>query len=125
MKHIPSAINLKSQSQQLEVIYPDHRFLLGAEYLRQYSPSAEVRGHGNEPRKYVAGKKHVKMLKLEPVGHYAIKIVFDDRHDTGLYDWDYLYELGKNFEQNWHAYLKHLDENHLSREPGSFKDAAP
>src|SRR5690606_4318123 len=104
--------------RQLLVTFEDGRqFTLAAEYLRVSSPSAEVRGHGPGDRKTVAGKKNVEIIGVEPVGRYAVKLVFDDLHDTGIYTWDYLYELGSDFEARWQAYLAELEEKGLSREP--------
>ena len=82
------------------------RYLLAAEYLRVESPSAEVQGHGAGQKKVVAGKEAVTIARLEPVGNYAIRIVFDDGHDTGLFSWDYLHELGRDFRVKWAAYLR-------------------
>lgn len=86
-----------------------------AEFLRVYSPSAEVRGHGNEPRKTPPGKQLVKITAIEQVGNYAVKFVFDDRHDSGIYSWSYLYEIGADKEALWSRYLEELDEAGLSR----------
>ena len=81
------------------------------------SPSAEVQGHGPGQRTIVAGRRHVGVMKVEPVGNYAVRLHFDDLHDTGLYSWDYLYELGLNQEQRWADYLAALEERGLSRDP--------
>ena len=89
---------------------------LAAEYLRVESPSAEVQGHGPLEREFVPGKRHVKITALEPVGHYAVRIVFDDGHDSGLFTWAYLRELGSGHEQKWMAYLEGLAANGLKRE---------
>jgi len=116
--HWPSEIRLAKDRRQLLVTFEDGRqFTLAAEYLRVSSPSAEVRGHGPGDRKTVAGKKNVEIIGVEPVGRYAVKLVFDDLHDTGIYTWDYLYELGSDFEARWQAYLAELEEKGLSREP--------
>ena len=82
------------------------RFALAAEYLRVESPSAEVQGHGPDQKQIVTGKEKVKIASLEPVGNYAVRIVFDDGHDSGLYSWDYLHELGREHATKWTAYLK-------------------
>lgn len=92
------------------------RHELAAEYLRVESPSAEVQGHGPAQRQTVPGKRHVKIARLEPVGHYAVRIVFDDGHDTGLYTWAYLLELGREHEEKWSAYLEGLAAQGLKRE---------
>jgi DUF971 family protein len=81
------------------------RFDLGAEYLRVESPSAEVRGHGGGPKLLVTGKEDVKIARLEPVGNYAVRIVFDDGHDSGLYGWDFLFKLGREHDRIWAAHL--------------------
>ena len=91
------------------------QFALAAEYLRVESPSAEVMGHGGAEKQIVGGKRHVKIEGLEPVGNYAVRIRFDDGHDTGLYSWDYLHELGRMHETKWAAYLSGLRKNGLNR----------
>ena len=92
-------------------------FTLPAELLRVESPSAEVQGHGPGQKTVIAGRRHVTILDLEPVGNYAVKIKFDDMHDTGMYSWRYLYQLGQNRAQLWQDYLKALEQRGLSREP--------
>ncbi len=92
-------------------------FDLPAEYLRVYSPSAEVRGHGADERKILGSRRHVGIMKIEPVGNYAVKIDFDDLHDTGLYSWAYFRELGEKYPEWWAQYLKDLEERGLSRDP--------
>jgi DUF971 family protein len=112
----PTNIKLHKQSRQLELLYSDGRgFKLDAEFLRVLSPSAEVRGHGNPVLQF--GKKNVGIIKVEPVGHYAIKLIFDDGHDSGLYSWDYLLDLCEHQEQYWDDYLKTLHAAGKSREP--------
>jgi DUF971 family protein len=91
-------------------------FELAAEYLRVESPSAEVQGHTPQQRQFVGGKRNVKIASMEPVGHYAVRISFDDRHDSGLYTWSYLRELGRERERKWGAYLQGLAGQGLSRE---------
>jgi len=91
------------------------KFQLAAEYLRVESPSAEVQGHGASQKQIVAGKRHVKIEVLEPVGNYAVRIRFDDGHDTGLYSWDYLHELGKDHDVKWQNYLSALRARRESR----------
>lgn len=113
---IPSEIKFHKQSQQLELVYSDGRhFTLSAEFLRVLSPSAEVRGHGSPILQF--GKKNVRIEKIESVGNYAIKISFDDGHDSGLYAWDYLLTLCNNQEHYWDNYLKALHNAGKSREP--------
>ena len=90
---------------------------LDAEYLRVTSPSAEVQGHSPEQRVTVPGKRDVTILKMEPVGNYAVRITFDDRHDTGIFTWSYLRQLGDEREARWAAYLAELDAKGLSRDP--------
>jgi DUF971 family protein len=92
-------------------------FSYPAEYLRVESPSAEVQGHGPGQKQVVAGRRHVGILAIEPVGNYAVKINFDDLHDTGIFSWDYLHELGREQTEIWAAYLAALDHQGLSREP--------
>jgi len=92
----PSELRLNPDKNLLTVTFEDGaRYALGAEYLRVESPSAEVQGHGDGPKLIVRGKENVKIARLEPVGNYAVRIVFDDGHDTGLYSWDYLQQLGR------------------------------
>ena len=99
----------------LTVTFSDGRFDLPAEMLRVLSPSAEVQGHSPEQRVTVPGKRDVAIGKIEPVGNYAVRIVFDDRHDTGIFTWTYLKELGVEKETRWQAYLDELAEKGLSR----------
>lgn len=114
----PTAIHLHKASRKLEIRFADGQaFMLDAEYLRVHSPSAEVRGHGVGQEMLVVGKNAVGIHSLEPVGQYAVKIVFDDGHDSGLYTWQYLYELGSEYEQNWQTYLNRLQQAGQSREP--------
>lgn len=107
----PATIKLRTKSRLLEVHFDDgSRFELPFEYLRVYSPSAEVRGHGPGQETLQLGKHDVRITAVEPMGHYAIKLVFDDGHDTGLYTWTYLYELGINREAKWQQYLDRLKD---------------
>lgn len=107
----PTSIKLRTKSRILEVAFDDGaRFELPFEYLRVYSPSAEVRGHGPGQETLQLGKHDVGIRAVEPVGHYAIKLVFDDGHDTGLYSWTYLRELGEQRELKWQQYLARLKE---------------
>ena len=104
----------------LDVAFDDGAaFSLPAEYLRVTSPSAEVQGHSPSERKTVAGKMNVEIIGVEPVGNYAVKLVFDDMHSTGIYGWDYLYELGARQAEKWQNYLAELDAKGLSREPAA------
>ena len=114
----PVELRLKKAEKVLEVAFDDgSQFRHPAEYLRVESPSAEVQGHGPGQKTLVAGRAHVGIIALEPVGNYAVRITFDDLHDTGIYSWTYLYELGVEHEARWRAYLEGLAANGLSREP--------
>ncbi len=105
----PIEIKLRTVSRVLEVAFADgQRFELPFEYLRVNSPSAEVKGHGPGQEVLVRGKENVGITRVEPVGQYAIKLVFDDGHDTGLYSWKYLYELGRDRAQIWQRYLERV-----------------
>lgn len=109
-QHVPTDIELLQVSRVLEVSFDDGaRFRLPCEYLRVYSPSAEVRGHGPGQGVLQVGKEGVNIRAIEAVGNYAVKLVFDDGHDTGLYTWDYLYQLGRNQDANWREYLAALE----------------
>ncbi|MCC6076349.1 gamma-butyrobetaine hydroxylase-like domain-containing protein [Pseudomonas sp. GCM10022188] len=112
---IPSAIKLHKASKTLELHYGEQHYQLSAEFLRVHSPSAEVQGHGNPILQY--GKLHVGFKGAEPAGQYALKLVFDDGHDSGLYTWDYLYELATRQEQLWADYLSALAAAGKSRDP--------
>ncbi|QLF93769.1 DUF971 domain-containing protein [Pseudomonas sp. ABC1] len=112
---IPSAIKLHKASKTLELQYGQDRYHLGAEFLRVHSPSAEVQGHGNPVLQY--GKQNVALTGLEPAGNYALKLIFDDGHDSGLYSWDYLYELATRQESLWADYLAELERAGRSRDP--------
>jgi DUF971 family protein len=110
-RHVPTDIVLHQKTRVLEIAFDDgSRFELPAEYLRVYSPSAEVQGHGPGQEVLQVGKEDVAITTIEPVGNYAIKIVFDDGHDSGLYSWDTLYDLGANYAQKWAHYLQRLKE---------------
>jgi len=116
--HWPVEIRLKRAERALEIDFDDgKRFRYPAELLRVESPSAEVQGHGPSQKQIVAGRAHVGIMELEPVGNYAIRIKFDDLHDTGIFSWAYLYELGQNSETLWAQYLAALAAKGLSREP--------
>lgn len=104
-ERIPEEIKLRTASRLLEVSFAGgERFELPFEYLRVHSPSAEVKGHGPGQEVLVVGKQNVGILRVEPVGAYAVRLVFDDGHDSGLYTWKYLYELGRDFQENWARY---------------------
>lgn len=114
----PTDIKLHKQSATLELIYPDgisHQ--LTAEFLRVHSPSAEVRGHGKGQEVLQSGKRHVKLINVQAIGNYAIKLVFDDGHDTGIYSWEYLRELGEEENELWSSYLAKLQAAGETREP--------
>ena len=114
----PVELRLKRAEKRLEVAFDDgQRFSLPAEYLRVESPSAEVQGHGPGERRLVVGRAHVGILELEPVGNYAVRIKFDDLHDTGIFSWDYLHRLGREYDQRWRDYVAALAAEGLSREP--------
>ena len=105
----PTEIRLKKNSKVLVVAFDDGtEFSLSFEYLRVHSPSAEVRGHGPGQETLQIGKEDVAITAIEPVGHYAVRLVFDDGHDSGLYSWTYLHELGSNMDENWQRYLDRL-----------------
>ena len=114
----PTAITLHQKSRVLEIEFSDaKRFRLSCEFLRVYSPSAEVRGHGPGQEVLQVGKKDVEILRLEPVGNYAVQLVFSDGHDTGIYSWDLLYEYGSRQDAMWSSYLERMKKAGASREP--------
>lgn len=116
--HIPTDIILHHQSRILEIAFDDgSRYKLPYEFLRVHSPSAEVRGHGTGQEVLQTGKQGVSILDAEPVGSYALKLTFDDGHDSGLYTWELLHELGKYQDALWNEYLRRLEEAGASREP--------
>ncbi len=115
---VPIEIRLDKTTQVLEVTFDDGaKFSLPAEYLRVESPSAEVQGHGPGQKTIIAGRRHVGIIGIEPVGNYAVRLVFDDLHDTGIYSWDYLHEIGREREQRWDVYLNALKAKGLGRDP--------
>jgi len=117
-RHRAEEIVYHSGERSLEIRYADGVTLTcPAELLRVESPSAEVQGHGPGQKKLIAGRRHVGITGIEPVGSYAIRIRFDDLHDTGIYTWDYLRKLGENHDSLWQAYLARLAEAGLSRDP--------
>jgi len=115
----PTEIKLHQKSRILEISFADGKtFELSCEFLRVYSPSAEVRGHGPGQEVLQVGKKEVEITSLEPVGAYAIQPTFSDGHSTGIYSWDVLYDYGLRQEEMWRHYLQRLKEAGASREPG-------
>lgn len=114
---IPTGIKLIQADNVLQLSYANGGYDLSAEYLRVMSPSAEVRGHSPDQAQLQVGKKYVKITAVEAVGHYAIKLVFDDGHDSGIYTWDYLYDLCVHQTQHWQTYLDALDKEQKSRDP--------
>ncbi len=114
----PTELRLHKDRKVLSIAFDDgESFDLPAEYLRVRSPSAEVQGHSPDERKTVGGKKNVLILEVTPIGNYAVRLTFDDLHSTGIYSWDYLLELGRNRERNWHDYLEEIADKGLSRDP--------
>ena len=114
----PTEIRLKRAERCLDIVFGDGaRFTLPAEYLRVESPSAEVQGHGPGQKVIIAGRREVGILRIEPVGHYAIRIAFDDLHDSGIYSWAYLRQLGTEQAERWAAYEAELAARGLSRDP--------
>jgi DUF971 family protein len=112
----PTEIKLNKDKDHLSVVFDDGKgFEFSAEYLRVMSPSAEVQGHSPDQRKTVPGKKNVKITDIEAVGHYAVTLKFDDGHDTGVYSWKHLYQIGENKDFLWDRYIKELEEQSLSR----------
>jgi DUF971 family protein len=114
----PVEIRLKQAEKVLEIDFDDSKsFSFAAEFLRVHSPSAEVVGHGPGQRTIVAGRRHVGIMELIPVGNYAVQIKFDDLHDTGIFSWDYFYHLGETQDELWLQYLDDLEAEGLSRDP--------
>ena len=114
----PTEVRVRKDRRVLTITYDTgESFALDAEYLRVKSPSAEVQGHSPDERKTVAGKKDVAILEVHPVGNYAVRLVFDDLHSTGIFSWDYLRDLGVNHARHWQDYLDDLAGKNLSREP--------
>lgn len=116
MQKAPTKIQLHKQSQQLELHFGTEHFLLSAEFLRVHSPSAEVMGHGPNQAVLQFGKKDVGITKIERAGNYAVKLFFDDGHDSGIFTWNYLYELGSTKEKLWQDYLDALANAGKTRE---------
>lgn len=115
----PTDIKLHQKSRKLEIAFDDgSRFELPCEYLRTHSPSAEVRGHGPGQEVLQVGKENVNITGIEPVGNYAVVLKFDDGHDTGIFSWEYLHELGSKQDEYWASYLKRLEEaGHVRKSP--------
>lgn len=114
----PTEIRLKKDGNSLEVVFEDQsRHNLPAEYLRVESPSAEVQGHGADTKVLVSGRRHVRIIAIEPVGNYAVRLRFDDGHDTGIFTWRHFQELGTQYAGRWKKYLDALTDKDLSRDP--------
>ena len=115
----PTQIKLKKAEKRLDITFDDGTplFSYPAELLRVESPSAEVQGHGASQKKTIAGRRHVGVMEIEPVGNYAIRLIFDDLHDTGIFSWQYLYELGSLQTERWQDYIDALEREGLSRDP--------
>lgn len=114
----PTELRVSKDRRSLAITFDNgERYDLSAELLRVASPSAEVQGHSPEQRVTVPGKINVEIARMEPVGNYAVRIVFDDMHDTGLFSWSYLIDLGRNRDERWQAYLDELAQKGLAREP--------
>ena len=123
---IPTEIKLHQKSRILEMSFADgERFELSYEFLRVFTPSAEARGHGPGQEVLQVGKRDVDIERIEPVGNYAIRPVFSDGHDSGLYSWDVLYNLGSRRDQLWQSYLERLAAAGASRDPGASPALVP
>lgn len=117
MKKTPTDIRLFSKSRLLEITFTDEVFTLPCEYLRVHSPSAEVKGHGPGQEVLQVGKEQINIVAIEPVGHYAVRLIFSDSHNSGLFSWDYLYELGTKRQCKWRDYLASLKQAGVERAP--------
>ena len=117
MKNTPTDIRLHSKSRLLEIAFDDEVFTLPCEYLRVMSPSAEVKGHGHGQEVLQLEKEDVNIIAIEPVGYYAVRLIFSDSHNSGLYSWDYLYELGAERMQKWDDYIDKLKAAGVVRQP--------
>ncbi len=117
MNKTPTDIRLHKKSKMLEVVFDDKKFMLPCEYLRVHSPSAEVKGHGPGQEVLQIGKEDVNIVAIEPVGQYAVRLIFSDSHNSGLYSWDMLYELGEQRLCKWRDYLARLKKADVTREP--------
>lgn len=119
MKNTPTDIRLHTKSRVLEVTFRDEHFTLPCEYLRVHSPSAEVQGHGPGQETLQTHKEDVNIVAVEPVGNYAVRLIYSDSHNSGLYSWDYLHELGTQRLVKWQCYLNKLKAEGITREPQS------
>ncbi len=118
-KVTPLEITYSRKNRVLDILFSDNKsFSFSAEYLRVSSPSAEVQTHNPSKRNFVPGKKYVAISNIEKVGNYAIRIIFNDSHDTGIFSWEYLYDLSVNYQKNWKEYIKGIEKLNLSRELG-------
>jgi DUF971 family protein len=117
MTDAPTELRYDRAARTLHVTFAGAALALPAEYLRVESPSAEVQGHGPGQRRLVAGRRHVGITAIEPVGNYAVRLVFDDLHDSGIFSWEYLRQLGREHDRRWPAYLAELEAAGLSRDP--------
>ncbi|HEY9078562.1 DUF971 domain-containing protein [Magnetovibrio sp.] len=116
--HTPTEIRLNREEKRLEIQFDDGQsFSIPAELLRVESPSAEVQGHSPDQKKLVGGRRHVNIMEITPVGNYAVALKFDDLHDSGIYTWDYFYNMGQNQDAIWENYLKELEAAGMSRDP--------
>lgn len=121
---LPINVAVHQQSKFLELAYPDGKsYQLPFEFLRVWSPSAEVRGHGIGQETLQTGKRHVVISNIEQVGHYAIKPIFDDGHDSGIFSWEYLYEMCLNYDEMWQDYLDRLLAAGVDRDASMVKDS--
>jgi len=117
MVSIPTDIKLLQKTRILEILFDNgEKFRLPCEYLRVFSPSAEVKGHGRSDGELVSGKKNVNITNIESIGHYAVRLIFDDNHQSGIYSWEKLYELSKHYAEYWEHYLQRLESAGASRE---------
>ncbi len=116
----PTKLTVRKDRKSLEITFGENEvYELSAEILRVLSPSAEVQGHSPEQRQTVCGKRNVGIMQMEPIGNYAVRITFDDMHDTGIFSWAYFQELGQNLEEKWAEYVNELDERGMTREPSA------
>ncbi len=125
MTSAPTRIKFHRQSQILEVVFESGHFDLAAEYLRVFSPSAEVKGHGPGQEVLQLNKSQVGITGIEPQGNYAIKLIFSDGHDTGIYTWAYLQELGEHYQANWQEYLAKVAEHEATKDVAAVKWVTP
>ena len=122
----PQKLIVRKDRRSLEITFcADEVYEFTAEMLRVLSPSAEVQGHSPQQRKTVSGKRDVEIMKMEPVGNYAVRITFDDLHDTGIFSWTFFRELGEHADQRWAEYLSNLQEKGFSREPSLPREQNP